>query len=112
MKARGIFTIKGGEIIAILIKENRECYFNFGTNDWFSFEEFQNLHKHPNPKIKKHSESPKFRKDLKVTEKVIREGKDYVDICNKFQRDFKKDRGIRIKIIEMELDENATSFTL
>jgi len=110
MKAKTIIAVKGQEIFIILIKENKECWFNFGTKDFFSIEDFKNLHKHPNSKIKHYATTPKFKKDYKQTENVINTSKDYLEINRKFIKDFKKDRGFKIKEQDLEVDENAKSF--
>ncbi len=110
MKAKGIVAIKGSEIFIIFIKINKEVYFNFGTNDWFTIEDFTNLHRHSNPKIKRHAESPKFKKDYKETLEVIETSKDYLEMNDRFVKDFKKDRGFRIKEFNLEVEDGATSF--
>lgn len=109
MKAKTLMSVKGGEIFIILIREDMKCYFNFGTNDWFGMEDFQNLHKHSNAKIKHYAESPKFKRDYKETIDVIETSKDYKEIYNRFYRDFKKDRGNRIKGGDIEIENGATS---
>lgn len=110
MKAKAILTTKGREIFFIIVKENKDCLFNFGTNDWFTLEDFGNLHKHPNPKIKRHASTPKFKKDYKKTLEVVESSEDYLEIIQKFIKDFKKDRGIKIKEFDLEVDENRKDF--
>lgn len=112
MKSKVIVANKGNEIFIILVKENMECHFNFGTNDFFSLEDFKNLKKHPNRKLKHYAESPKYKKDLKETLDVVNNSKDYIEMCERFKKDFKSDRSYRIKEYDMELDKDATGIDL
>ena len=112
MKAKTLISTKGSEIFIILIREDMKCYFNFGTNDWFSIEEFKNLRKHPKAKLRHYAESPKFKRDYKETVDAINTSKNYIEIHDRFMKDFKQDRGQRIKSGDIEIEDGATSFQL
>jgi hypothetical protein len=108
LKANFLTILKGNSLIVILIREDKKVFFNFGDETWIDFDKLGKLNI-KNQRYKEYIESPKFKKQYKDTENIIKKSKDYLEITEKFKKDFKKDRSNKITInpAELEVKDNA-----
>lgn len=97
-----IMVKKGNDLITILVREDKKVMFNFGSEEWIDFERMGTL-EIKNQKYQRYIKNPKFKKNKQETQDVISQN-DYKGIIEHFYRDFKKDRGNMIKVIEQEGD--------
>jgi hypothetical protein len=96
---------KGNDLFTILVREDKKVMFNFGSEEWIDFDKMGKLNI-KNQKYVRYVENPRFKKDRKETEEIIKNN-DYKGIVSAFYRDFKKDRGNMITIQEQEADVDA-----
>lgn len=102
IKVSFIIIKKGNDLFTILVREDKKVMFNFGSEEWIDFEKIGKLNI-KNMKYNKYIENPRFKKDKKETEEIIKNN-NYKGIVNAFYKDFKKDRGNMITILEQEAD--------
>lgn len=108
MKAAFITIIKKSQFTAILVREDKKVWFNFGDDNWFEFEKMGNIKGiNKTKKYKAYLESNKFKKNWKETMETIRNNS-YENIINKFIKNFKSDRGNRILRNDVEIDPNKS----
>lgn len=108
MKATFLSIIKKHDFTAILIREDKKVFMNFGDDNFFDFEEMNNIKGlERKRKYKDWLESKKFKKDWQETMEVIKNN-GFEEIIQKFIKDFKKDRGNRIIRNDLEIDPTKT----
>jgi len=105
IKARTITILKGNTLIMILVREDKEVFLNFGSEDWIDFKKiFEMKKKIKHQKYQEWIENPRQKKNFKETMEVIEKSKDYMEICEHFHKDFRKDRSARIAINDLEME--------
>lgn len=102
IKLTFIIIKKGHDLITILVREDKKVMFNFGSEEWIDFDRMGSLDI-KDQKYRRYIENPKFKKNHKETEEVIKNN-EYKEIINHFYKDFKRDRNNLIKVIEQEAD--------
>lgn len=108
MKAAFLTIVKSNQFTAILVREDKKVWINFGDDNWFEFSrlnQVKGLEKHK--QYKEWIDSKKFKKSFKETMEII-ENNDYENIITKFIKDFKKDRSNKIWRNDVEIDETKT----
>lgn len=102
IKVGFIVVKKGNDLITILVREDKKVMFNFGSEEWIDFDKMGSLDI-KNQKYNRYIKNPKFLKNHKETKEIILNN-NYEGIVKHFYKDFKKDRGNLIKVVEQEAD--------
>lgn len=108
MKATFLTIVKGNQFTAILVREDKKVWMNFGDDNWFEFEKLNKV-----PKLEKYRkyrewiESKKFRKSYLETMEIINNNT-FEEVIQSFIKDFKSDRSNRILRNDVEIDETKT----
>lgn len=108
MKATFLTIVKSNQFTAILVREDKKVWINFGDDNWFEFEKLnqvKGLEKHK--QYKEWIESKKFKKSFKETMEIINNNT-FEEVIQSFIKDFKQDRSNRIIRNDVEIDEKIT----
>jgi len=108
MKATFLTIVKSNQFTAILVREDKKVWINFGDDNWFEFSKLnqvKGLEKHK--QYKEWIESKKFKKSFKETMEIIN-NKTFEEVIQSFIKDFKQDRSNRIIRNDVEIDPNKT----
>lgn len=99
---------KNDKIYLFMISKDKDVVINFGSEHWIPFLELFELEDEIDDKAyHDYINDPKNKKNYKETKEVINNSSDFTEIAKKFYRDFRTDRGnrIRIDLVEGETKE-------